>query len=197
MEKKTSVLQINLTKELNFSYNFFNKHSFKIEVIDSKNLSAKKNGNNFYFLKYIDFYFVKYVDSVSTDSIEDFHIQSIFTANKSFKMPKFLRLSIPNINSVIITNSSLSEEVVNYVSRKRINTLGGQQETVFIISISDQKIFCPGKEITKPKGEAKLFLGSQKEFKTLNGNNRAFYLMEKFSKKLFSKINSSILKTIK
>jgi hypothetical protein len=197
MNSDNKLRNLNFSKELNIAHNFFINNFFDIEIINSENFIASKKGKIFMFFKYTDYYFIRSSKTTTTNTLEDFHIDSIFKVNKKIKTPKLLRISIPNINTITITNSVPGDDVIKSVSKRRVSLKGGQQESLFIVSLLSQKLFSAGKNITSVKGEAKLVFGNKKEFKTLNGNNRAFYLISELSNALFNSINKSILQTLK
>lgn len=157
---------------------FFQKHHFTITSEHSiYDFLATKKGSNFFFLKYTDFYFVKEDNGgLLLENLVQFHQKAKEEANTYFKMPKALRLSVPNINSVFFTRN-VSQEIIDYVSTPKKNIVGGEQESIFVIDVETDMLYSSGIDKTKITGEAKLIWGDKKEFKTLNGRNRAFYFI--------------------
>lgn len=144
----------------------------------SYDFCATKKGRQILIISYTDFYFVKTIDGVlSLKQVKKTHDTSKKEANKQYRMPKALRLNVPNINSVFICNSSISQDVIDFVSTHKSNFIGGEQESIFVIDQSNKRLYCAGIEKTKITGEAQLIWGKSKEFKDFNGKNRAFTLI--------------------
>ncbi|MFP2997497.1 hypothetical protein ABN763_16385 [Spongiivirga sp. MCCC 1A20706] len=156
---------------------FFQNEGFEITVVNDRFFWTKRKGRNALLLKFVDFYFLKEVDFIDVQAIHSFHERSIKTANQDFKLPRSLRLTIPNVNSVLITSNEPSKGVIEYVQKRNKSILGGQQDTVFLIDKEVARLYSPGLDITTIHGEAKVLWGDQKEFKKLNGHNRAYYFI--------------------
>lgn len=157
---------------------YYNDLGFNIESFNQESFLAKKKGANFIFLKYTDYYFVKYLKNISVDIIKITHDTSKIIANGDFKLPKVLRLSVPNINTVFICNGDIPKEVIEFAKTRSISIAGGEQDSVFVLDMTKQKMYCAGREFSHISGEAKLIWGNKKEFKTLNGCNRSYTLMQ-------------------
>ncbi|PQJ80369.1 hypothetical protein [Polaribacter porphyrae] len=165
---------------------FYRNSGFSVTEISATSFLAKKTGSNFIFLKYTDYYFVTLEENLSIEKINKCHKKSKENANKDFKLPKALRFSVPNINSVFITENNISKEVISCVRKRNIDIVGGQQESIFILDKSNYQLHSAGKELSHVSGRAKLIWGNKKEFTSLNGRNRSFYLMDKLTQEIFS-----------
>ena len=165
--------------------NFFKEKGFIITNEAHADFLAKKQGSNFVFMRYTDFYFFKSLsNSINLEVLKEYHEQSKKQASASFKMPKALRLHVPNINSVFITSKPVSNEVKNYLSRHKTSVLGGEQESIFVVDVYNKQLFSAGIEKTKISGEVQLIWGKSKEFKDINGKNRSYYIMKHFTETL-------------
>lgn len=156
---------------------YFNYKGFDVLSISGQDFVAKKKGSNYYFLKYVDFYFIRFMDEISLNGLKNAHDYSVSKANKEFKIPKALRLSVPNINTVFIVSRFISEDVILFSKERKINLVGGQQDSIFVLDSVASKMYCAGREYSYVSGEAKLIWGNSKEFKKLNGHNRSYQLM--------------------
>jgi len=163
---------------------YFKEAGFDIQKKLPEGFLAKKKGKHFKLLSYTDYYFVKFSDDISITTIDNIHKNSIIEANKDYKLPKYLRLSVPNINTVFIVENNISDEVISYAKQRSQNIVGGQQDSVFILSTLNYEMYAAGKEFSYISGEAKLIWGNQKEFRTINGHNRSYYFMTKLFQKL-------------
>jgi len=166
---------------------FFGLKAFEIHHDANGNFHfvAMRKGSNFIFLKYIDFYFVHLCDKPLTlDFIEENHKDSKKLANTFFSTPKALRLSVPNINTVFVSNSLVIDSIKEYVKIAKHSFIGGEQESIFIIDQFSKQLHSSGIDKTQVSGEARLIWGKSKEFKTINGRNRAFYTIKSLSEEL-------------
>lgn len=155
------------------------QHHFAADFVMSK------HGSNYIFLQYIDYYFVRYCHSpLNYDFIEKYHKNSKKIVNKTFMLPKALRLKVPNINSVFVTPFEPSDEIKTNLSGLSKSIIGGEQDSIFIIDSKSKEVFSSGKEISKIYGEAQIVMGNQKEFKTINGRNRAHSLIDQLLQKV-------------
>lgn len=173
---------------MNTFYQYFLNSGFTTHsTTDYFDFGAYKKGANFIFLKYTDYYFFKKLTqkSLTLKEVETIHLKSIEIANKDFTLPKALRLHVPNINTVIITNTKPDNEILEYINHLNKSIVGGQQDSIFILDVENETLYTNDVEKTKIIGEAKLIWGDQKEFKKINGKNRAYYTMIDFYKNQF------------
>ncbi|WP_282041655.1 hypothetical protein [Winogradskyella flava] len=164
---------------------YFNDLGFDVEPISDTIFLAQKKGRHFMFLKFTDYYFVRHDENLSAEKIKDCHETSKIIANKDFKLPKSLRLTVPNINTVFITESNITEEVASFVKKRSFDFIGGQQDSIFLIDRLSSKMYCAGREYSHISGEAKLIWGNSKDFKKINGHNRSYQLMTNLFNSLY------------
>lgn len=164
---------------------FFEQQGFQMELVlkmkhfDEPDFVAVKRGSNFMLMRYVDFFFIKQCNTpLSWDKVSQFHEQAKVLANNSFKLPKALRLTVPNINSVLITSFEPSKEIQAFLPVVKKSLLGGEQGSIFVFDKSSGELYSSGREQTRIVGEAKMVWGNEKEFDTINGRNRAHNLIE-------------------
>lgn len=164
---------------------FFEQQGFQMELVlkmkhfDEPDFVAVKRGSNFMLMRYVDFFFVKQCSTpLSWDKVSRFHEQAKVLANRSFKLPKALRLTVPNINSVLITSFEPSKEIQAFLPVVKNSIFGGEQDSIFIVDKTVGVLYSSGREQTKITGEARMVWGNKKEFATINGRNRAHNLIE-------------------
>ena len=121
--------------------NHFKNHGFKVtrdKIVKEFNIdflfkAYKKSSINFIF-RFTDYYFVyKTTKELTLYNVRSIHSLSKSDANKDFSLPKSLRLRVPNINTVIISESLINEEIKEYVGKIRKTALGGEQDSIFIL----------------------------------------------------------------
>lgn len=151
----------------------------------NKNINSTKNIDVFAMrkaqIKSTDFVFIFYIDDekIALQNLKKLHKENRKFANSFYKMPKWFRFAIPNIITIIISNSNFSDELQKFASAKTTSMLGGEVHSVHLIDLKSKQIFNQGKSIISMSPEQKY------EFKNIDSLNRSFYLLEELSNKLF------------
>ena len=185
-------VQLTYTLDENFRIMFKEKGYFLERGFDTRELIwteqssnnsflAVRSGSFYKLFRFTDYYFVYgFEQTPPLEELKKIHQGSKKQANLDFSMPKALRLKVPNINTVLITESAVSTEIASYVSKTQKTVMGGEQDSIFIYDKKNKSLFTSGIDMTTISGEAQLLWGNKKEFKQINGRNRSYYFMKQF-----------------
>lgn len=146
-----------------------------------------REGRNALVFAFKDFFFINDFDKgeSSMDRFENLHEKARKYANSKYKMPKALRFSAPNIATIAISENGFSSEMIEKVQKNTRSFVGGEIHGMFLIDLKTKQMFSQGINLILVPGEAKLVLGHRKEFKKIDPQNRAFYIVKKLAENLF------------
>lgn len=150
-------------------------------------LYGYREGKNALVFSYKDFFFIHDFDEGenSMDRLEIAHEKARSVGNSHYKMPKALRFSAPNIATIAVSENGFSNEMIEKVQKNTRSIVGGEIHGMYLIDIKNKQMFSQGVNLMLVPGEAKLVLGHKKEFKKIDPQNRAYYIIKKLAEKLF------------
>lgn len=114
----------------------------------------------------------------SKSAIEAVHEAERKYVNSLYKMPKILRLKVPNIISFFISSNGFTNDVLQYANIPGRSATGGEFHFVFLIDCNEKTIYGQGKSIISVDG-------MNFEFKSIDPQNRAFQIASSIRKILF------------
>ncbi|MFP4363179.1 MAG: hypothetical protein ACLFR1_04865 [Spirochaetia bacterium] len=94
-----------------------------------------------------DYYFIQDADKQECSSIEkkeEIHQAARTWANNQYAMPKFLRLKIPNIASIFVSEKGFDEETIIWAKKNRRTMIGGEYHCVYVMDLSTNTLSGPG-----------------------------------------------------
>lgn len=123
---------------------------------------------------------------ISNDNnLKEIHESNRKYANSFSKMPKSLRLNVPNIITIFIKEGSFSEALISWSQEQTRTITGGEFHSVFLLNCKDMTFYAQGKsKIHVPRM-------SDIEFKRIDPQNRGYYLIEMISYYLDQKYSSA------
>lgn len=101
--------------------------------------------------------------------------------NAFYKVPKALRLKVPNIVTLFVSSKGFDEEMQKWVEQPTRSAIGGEIHSICLIDIN---LMCSyGQDISRTRvtsGTVRLNV----EFKEIDPQNRTFYLLNEMMKQL-------------
>jgi hypothetical protein len=88
--------------------------------------------------------------------------------NSKYKVPKMLRLKVPNIITIAVSETSFPIDAVKYAKEDTTVITGGEKHSVYLVDLLKKGIVSQGIEITHSDGIPFVF-------NTVNPTNRAFH----------------------
>ncbi|MGB7342534.1 MAG: hypothetical protein WBC91_26785 [Phototrophicaceae bacterium] len=153
---------------------------------------AIKKGRSMGVLPYTDFFFLHDFDTRKNapSTLQGLHQKARQYANGQYVTPKILRLAVPNIATIAFSSDGFSEEMVHQVEKPTRSLMGGEIHGMYLIDLANFAVYSQGISLTYIVGEARLIWGSQKEFKTINPQNRAYYSIKAIAEAIFKQLNN-------
>lgn len=154
------------------------------------NLYALRNGKTMGILPYGDYYFVHDFDQRTNTHAHllDIHEKARKYVNSMYRVPKILRLSVPNIITLAVSNRGFTPEMTEEVQKRTRSIVGGEIHAMYLLDLQSKQVFSQGISLTYVVGEARLIWGSQKEFKKIDPQNRAYYFVQALAETLFKQM---------
>lgn len=147
-------------------------------------LLAHRTGKSFGILKYHDFIFVhdgsSFYNSVS--EVTKVHDAARRYVDGIFKLPKSMRLTVPNIITVVIQASPFSQELINLAEKSTRTMVGGEFHAIYLINTTDKIVHGQGLSHTAVFTLPVIWV----EFKNVDPQNRGHYLITGFADRLFN-----------
>jgi hypothetical protein len=130
-----------------------------------------------------DFVFIHDLEKTGSEKnkLQAIHEASRKYANSFYKMPKWFRFKVPNIVSVFIAGNGLTQELKSWAEEPTRTITGGEFHSVFFIDLKFKAIYGHGKNRTYVPDVP--FISSL-EFKNVDPQNRAFYIVAMLADKL-------------
>lgn len=148
-------------------------------------LYVKREGKSMMVLKYRDYFFVHDVASVgSVEKLTELHEKARKVVNKEYKVPKALRMTVPNIATIVVSETGFSPEMIDTVQKNTRSIVGGEYHAMYLIDLKEKQMYSQGIHLQYVPGEARLIWGSRKEFKKIDPQNRMHYLIKEIAELL-------------
>ncbi len=119
----------------------------------------------------------------NVEALKTIHEQGRRYANSFFKLPKALRVKIPNILSIFIKSGWLTEEMKLWAQEPTRTMVGGEYHSVFFIDVENPAVY--GQGISKAFVETGTGVTLEFEFRKIDPQNRSHYLVATLCKALF------------
>lgn len=160
------------------------------EVDLRADIFALKKGRTALVLPFADYLFIHDFDQRTNtlDVLHDLHEKARRYVNAQYKMPKALRLSVPNIATIAISSGGFDELMKAKVQEKTRSIIGGEFHAMFLIDLQIKAMYSQGVSLTYVPGEARLIWGSRKQFKKIDPQNRAYYTVQAMAEAIFQRM---------
>ena len=153
----------------------------------SSDIYAEKSGKSMLILPFTDYFFIHNFDDQPKhlEHFQKLHESARSYVNAQYKVPKALRISVPNIATIAFSMHAFPQDMTDYVQQNTRSVVGGEFHAMYLIDMENKEFYSPGRNTTYVHGEARLIWGSHKEFKRIDPQNRTFYLVERLTQSLF------------
>lgn len=113
-----------------------------VEATKDGLIRYERKGKTLGILPYGDYlYFHEGVQS--SQSITQMHDQDRAQVNAEFRVPKALRLSVPNIVSIFFLEESPSSQMIELVHSANRNMVGGEVHAIVVVDLPNQQVHLP------------------------------------------------------
>ncbi|PKL17163.1 MAG: hypothetical protein CVV49_12585 [Spirochaetae bacterium HGW-Spirochaetae-5] len=176
---------------------FLEEKGFRIEkskIIDPGNITVDlygfREGHSLWKLfPFEDHFFIYNLDESdlkSTEAFSNLHNTARIMVNSRFSKPKWMRYKVPNIITVGISNSAFPKEMKTMVSIPAPYGVGGEKHSMYLIDISEKKLYSAGIQRTSATAvtggtAASVSLAP----KNIDPTNRAYHLISEFLQTIF------------
>lgn len=135
-----------------------------------------------------DYVFIHLVQGSEMESgqTEAIHEAERAWVNSLYRWPRSLRLKVPNIISVFISESPFDEETISLSKKNARPWQGGEIHTVHFIELNGKFYFGPDTNTVKVRGSG------QFTFKNIDPQNRALHFVKGLSKAVFNSLNQHL-----
>jgi hypothetical protein len=145
-------------------------------------LMVKKGRGLGPFFPYVDFVFVHEIDGATCDAaaIERFHGEAVAYAEGQFRLPRLLRYRIPNVVTIAVSQTGVSDALLEVAtrSRQRQPATGGAKDSVYLLDTRGRRLHSAGPERTPtPHGGSATM--------AVNPTNRVFEMLTELERDLF------------
>jgi hypothetical protein len=144
--------ELELSQEDNFQLPKINHVEYYRKSVVTAGVFA---GDDHYFL--ID---VSSENKLTKEDVEFIHESFRNNINSKIKTPRFLRLRVPNIVTVFISDAMPEEPIINYIHKIRRPWQGGEVHNVAWVSTNEMSIISHGKTFYNINGYFTLTLGN-------------------------------------
>jgi hypothetical protein len=149
-------------------------------------LYAKREGKSLLFLTYRDYFFVHDYDAIGggPEKMLSLHEKAREVVNAEYKMPKALRMTVPNIATILVSENGFSEDMIEAVKKNTRSFVGGEYHAMYLIDLKNKQFYSQGIHLMYIPGEAKLVFGHRKEFKKIDPQNRMHHLIKECAEEM-------------
>lgn len=188
------------SQAVDFIAQYLGRNGFAVErnaVLAGGSLKADayglKQGRTMGILPYGDYFFIHDFDRLTNtmETLTSLHENARKFVNAQYRTPKMLRLSVPNIATIAVATQGFSESMQAEVQKRTRSVVGGEIHAMYLIDLKEKVVYSQGISITYIVGEARLVFGTQKEFKTIDPQNRTYYTVQNLAKPLFEQLTKS------
>ncbi len=170
---------INLLSVLDAGFQTKQNYSFGYEFAD---LYAFRKGRNFVFPQR-DYFFFHDIEKrkITAELAEKLHNGARAFVNSDYKLPKAMRLTVPNITSVFYSDKSVDNELVQLGSKWTRSMIGGEIHQIIFVDLRSKTIYSQGTHTVKAAVQGVIV---NIKFNKIDPQNRSIYLIEKLIQSL-------------
>jgi hypothetical protein len=149
---------------------------------DSADIYAFRKGRNFVFPQR-DYLFFHDIEKRNLDvhSAEKLHEAARAFVNSEYKLPKAMRLTVPNITSVFFANKVTDNDLVRLASNWTRSVIGGEIHQIIVIDVSTKTFYSQGVHTVRAVVEG---VAVKMTFDKIDPQNRAQNLIERLTMSL-------------
>ncbi len=130
------------------------------------------------FFPYEDYFFFHVMQRGAKNDREELtriHEAARAYVNSRYKVPKMMRLKVPNIITIAVSETSFPIDAVKYSKEDTTVITGGEKHSVYLVDLLQKGIVSQGIEITYSEGFPFVF-------NNVNPTNRAFHTVSELVK---------------
>jgi hypothetical protein len=138
----------------------------------SADIYAFRKGLNFVFPQR-DYLFFHDIEKRNLDvhSAEKLHEAARAFVNSEYKLPKAMRLTVPNITSVFFANKVTDKSLISLAS----SAIGGEIHQIIVIDVSSKTFYSQGTHTVRAVVQG---VAVKMKFNTIDPQNRAHYIIK-------------------
>lgn len=157
------------------------------EVGLTVDIYAVYKGSSMGILPYGDYYFVHDFDQGENtlDRLTDAHQKARQWVNANYNTPKFLRMVVPNITTIAISQKGFAADMRDDVLKGPPSAVRGELEATYLIDLAEKHVYSQGIDLTYISGEARLAWRNQRDYKKTGSQNRAYYTVHALAVEVF------------
>lgn len=143
----------------------------------SADIYAFRKGRNFVFPQR-DYLFFHDIEKRNIDvrSAESLHEAARTFVNSEYKLPKAMRLTVPNITSVFYADKVTDSELIKLANEWTRSIIGGEIHQVIVIDTASKTFYSQGAHTVRAVVEG---IAVKMTFDKIDPQNRAQHLIEK------------------
>ncbi len=149
----------------------------------SSQLFAFKKGKSMKIFPYGDYIFCNFQDfsALKAEEMNSLHQKARKYVNSLYKMPKAFRFAVPNVASVFISSNGFDEDAKQLAMKPTRTMVGGEFNAIYIFDLKNLDFISQGISRTYIPNTPHVTI----EFKTVDPQNRMFYLIHAISEWVF------------
>jgi hypothetical protein len=146
---------------------------------DTADVYAFRKGRNFVFPQR-DYFFFHNIDerNITPDLAEKLHNSARAFVNSEYKVPKALRLTVPNITSVFYSAKGVEGGMIQLASKWTRSVIGGEIHQIMVIDFASKTFYSQGTHAVRASVEG---FAVKIKFSKIDPQNRAHYLIEQLT----------------
>jgi hypothetical protein len=146
---------------------------FNHEIAD---VYAFRKGRNFIIPQrdYLFFHDIKN-RNINVEIAETLHNAARGFVNKEYRVPKALRLTVPNITSVFYSETGVDDNFINLASKWTRSIIGGEIHQIIVVSFGTKTFYSQGVNKVRASVDG---ISVNVKFKKIDPQNRVHYLIE-------------------
>ncbi len=144
-------------------------------------LYAFRKGRNFVFAQR-DYFFFHDIEKrgINADIAERLHSAAREYVNSDYKIPKAMRLTVPNITSVFFSATGVDSGLIQLASKWTRSAIGGEIHQVIAVDFKSRTFYSQGTHTVRASVQG---VEVSMEFKKIDPQNRAQYLVKSLLEK--------------
>jgi len=144
---------------------------------ETANVYAFRKGRNFFIPQrdYLFFHDIKN-RNINTEYAEKLHDAARDFVNKEYRVPKALRLTVPNITSVFYSETGVNDSFINLASKWTRSVIGGEIHQIIVVYFGSKTFYSQGVNKVRTSLEG---VSVNVKFNKIDPQNRAHYLIER------------------
>lgn len=142
--------------------------------------TGKSLGPFFPYEDYFFFHVMQRADKNDREELARIHEAARAYVNSKYKVPRVLRLKVPNIITIAVSETSFPIDAVKYAKEDTTVITGGEKHSIYLVDLLKKGIVSQGIEITHSDGIPFVF-------NNVNPTNRAFHAVSELVKDFLDK----------